>query len=112
MRAFGMIAAIGLMAATVGVGTISSADAKPRHGDRGWHGRHDEGRHWRGDRWHGRGDYWRDGYWRGNRWRGDYGWRRHYGWRGDHGWRPRYGWRGYHRCWTEWRPYYRVRVCR
>lgn len=95
MRAFGMIAAAGLMAAVLGVGTTTAADAEPRHGHGGWHGRHDEGRHWRG----------------GYGWRGDRGWRRHYGWRGNYGWRHYYGWRGYDPCWTEWRGYYRVRVC-
>lgn len=101
MKAFGMIAAAGLMAATLGVGTSTAADAQPRHGRDGWHERHDGGRHWRGDRWRG-----------GYGWRGDRGWGRHYGWRGDYGWRRHYGWRGYRRCWTEWRFDYPVRICR
>lgn len=90
MKAFGLIAAAGLMAATLGVGTTASASAQSWHGDRhGWHDRYDRGHHWRGDRW------------RGERWHRGYGWRARYGWHG-----------GYRRCWTEWRYHYRVRVCR
>ena len=83
MKITRMLAAAGLVVASLGVATV--ADAKD-HG-RGHEYREDRGHDDRGyDRRHDRHD-------NGN----------HYGWRNG---------RGHHRCYTEWRHHHRVRVCR